>query len=149
MVNKLNFLRRTVLPALVLLGLVAYQYYSEHQPPLSSEDVAESGAVEAAYAARRSGVWVETSGRIKRTLPDDNEGSRHQRFILELDSGHTVLVAHNIDLADRVPVSQDDVVKLRGRFETNDRGGVIHWTHHDPDGSGPEGWIRAHGKTYR
>ncbi|MDH3526625.1 MAG: DUF3465 domain-containing protein [Gammaproteobacteria bacterium] len=149
MVNKLNFLRRTVLPALVLLGLVAYQYYSEHQPPLSSEDVAESGAVEAAYAARRSGVWVETSGRIKRTLPDDNEGSRHQRFILELDSGHTVLVAHNIDLADRVPVSQDDVVKLRGRFESNDRGGVIHWTHHDPDGSGPEGWIRAHGKTYR
>jgi hypothetical protein len=149
MVNKLNFLRRTILPALVVLGLVAYQYYSEHQPPLSSEDVAESGAVEAAYAARRSGVWVEISGRIKRTLPDDNEGSRHQRFILELDSGHTVLVAHNIDLADRVPVSQDDVVKLRGRFESNDRGGVIHWTHHDPDGSGPEGWIRAHGKTYR
>jgi hypothetical protein len=149
MVNKLQFLRRTVLPALVILGLVAYQYYSERQPPLGSEDVAESGVVEAAYAARRSGVWVEINGRIKRLLPDDNEGSRHQRFILELDSGHTVLVAHNIDLAKRVPVSSDDVVKLRGRFEWNDRGGVIHWTHHDPDGSGPEGWIRAHGKLYR
>jgi hypothetical protein len=149
MVNKLQFLRRTVLPALVLLGLVAYQYYSEHQPPLSREDVAESGVVEAAYAARRSGVWVEINGRIKRMLPDDNEGSRHQRFILELDSGHTVLVAHNIDLAKRVPVYTDDRIDLRGRFEWNDRGGVIHWTHHDPDGSGPEGWIRAHDKLYR
>ncbi len=149
MVNKQNFLRRTVLPALVLLGLVAYQYYSEHQPPLSREDVAESGVVEAAYAAKRSGVWVEINGRIKRMLPDDNEGSRHQRFILELDSGHTVLVAHNIDLAKRVPVYTDDRIDLRGRFEWNDRGGVIHWTHHDPDGSGPEGWIRAHGKLYR
>jgi hypothetical protein len=149
MVNKVQFLRRTVLPALVLLGLVAYQYYSEHQPPLDSELVAESGVVEAAYAAKRSGVWVEINGRIKRLLADDNEGSRHQRFILALDSGHTVLVAHNIDLAERVPLSADDVIKLRGRFEWNDRGGVIHWTHHDPDGSGPEGWIRAHGKLYR
>ena len=149
MKNKLQFLRRTVLPALVVLGLVVYQYYTENQPPLSEEEVAKAGVVEAAYAAERSGVWVEVGGRIKRTLPDDNEGSRHQRFILELDSGHTVLVAHNIDLAKRVPIYEDDRIDLRGRYEWNDRGGVIHWTHHDPDGRGPEGWIRAQGKLYR
>jgi hypothetical protein len=149
MVNKIQFLRRTVLPALVVLGLVVYQYYTENQPPLSEEEVAEIGVVEAAYAAERSGVWVEVGGRIKRTLPDDNEGSRHQRFILELASGHTVLVAHNIDLAKRVPLYTDDRIDLRGRYEWNDRGGVIHWTHHDPDGRGPEGWIRAQGKLYR
>ena len=35
-------------------------------------------------------------------LKDDNEGSRHQKFILELSTGQTVLVAHNIDLAPRI-----------------------------------------------
>ena len=44
-------------------------------------------------------------------LPDDNDGSRHQRFILELGSGQHILVAHNIDLAPRAPVLKkgDDV----------------------------------------
>ena len=36
------------------------------------------------------------------TLPDDNKGTRHQRFILKLSSGQTLLVAHNIDLADKI-----------------------------------------------
>jgi hypothetical protein len=82
-------------------------------------------------------------------LADDNEGSRHQRFILALDSGHTVLVAHNIDLAERVPVRRDGRLRLRGRYEWNDRGGVIHWTHHDPDGSVAGGWVRHGDAIYR
>jgi hypothetical protein len=39
---------------------------------------------------------------VKAILRDDNEGSRHQKFILSLDNGLTVLVAHNIDLAPRI-----------------------------------------------
>ncbi len=89
------------------------------------------------------------SGTVKRTLADDNEGSRHQRFILTLPGGKTLLVAHNIDLADRVPLNNGDQLSLHGRYETNDRGGVIHWTHHDPDGSTSGGWIEFNGKRYR
>ena len=37
---------------------------------------------------------LESSGTVMRVLADDDDGSRHQRFILRLGSGQTVLVAH-------------------------------------------------------
>ncbi len=61
-------------------------------------------------------------------------GDRHQRFILELDSGQTLLITHNIDLAPRVDSLQE--------------GDVVHWTHRDPRGQHEAGWIRHHGRTY-
>lgn len=48
---------------------------------------------------QRRNVQVQGSGRVLRVLADDNDGSRHQRFILALASGRTLLIAHNIDLA--------------------------------------------------
>ena len=139
------------LTLLVIIGLVAYQYFYPQDTELQAPDSAEhaDNVVKAAFDAKRSRVWLETQGRVTRILSDDNEGSRHQRFILEVGDGHTVLVAHNIDLANRVPLSQGDTVDLRGRFEWNDRGGVIHWTHHDPNGSQVGGWIRRNGEMYK
>ena len=60
-------------------------------------------------------------------LKDDNEGFRHQKFILELSSGQTVLVAHNIDLAPRIQnIQKGDQVEFFGEYEYSDKGGVIH-----------------------
>ena len=55
-----------------------------------------------AYANHASGVQVTGEGTVSRMLGDDDDGGRHQRFILRLDSGQTLLVAHNIDLAPRI-----------------------------------------------
>ena len=96
-----------------------------------------------------AGQQVQGSGMVLRILADDNHGSRHQRFILELQSGRTVLVAHNIDLAPRVADLQTgDTVTFYGEFESNERGGVIHWTHRDPQGRHPHGWLEYRGKRY-
>ena len=95
-----------------------------------------------------SGVMIDATGTVSKVLSDDNEGSRHQRFILELPSGHTVLVAHNIDLAERVPLASGDRVSIHGQYEWNDRGGVLHWTHHDPAGRHEGGWIEHSGQRY-
>ncbi len=105
-------------------------------------------AILAAFSDRRSGLLVESAGRVDRILPDDNEGSRHQRFILRLESDHTLLISHNIDIAKRLPLEAGDLVSFRGQYEWNDRGGVIHWTHHDPQGRHPGGWLRHEGRRY-
>lgn len=121
------------------------------EAPASGLDVYAEGMarVAEAFAAQESDVIVSLEGEVVKTLPDDNEGSRHQKFIVELADGATVLVAHNIDLAPRVPLREGDVVQLHGEYEWNDRGGVMHWTHHDPKGWHEDGWIRHEGQTYR
>ena len=103
-----------------------------------------------AFESHTSKLQVEGRGVVKRILPDDNEGSRHQRFILELSSGQTILIAHNVDLAPRIPgLQQGDEVDFRGEYDWNSEGGVVHWTHHDPAGVHPDGWLKHKGNTYR
>ena len=108
------------------------------------------GAIRSAFEERRSGVRVSGEGTVIRLLSDDNDGSRHQRFILRLSSGQTLLVAHNIDIALRVDsLREGDTVAFHGVYEWNPEGGVIHWTHHDPDGRHKAGWLKHAGRTYR
>lgn len=103
-----------------------------------------------AFRNRQSNLQVESAGNVIRLLPDDDEGRRHQRFILELGSGQTLLVAHNIDLAARIPSLQEgDSVAFYGEYEWNSKGGVIHWTHEDPKGRHVGGWLRHNGRTYQ
>ncbi len=110
------------------------------------------GALRSAIASRRSGVMVTLSADVVKVLPDDNEGSRHQRLLLRLGEPvgevETVLIAHNIDLAERVPCEEGDRLLVRGQYEWNDRGGVIHWTHHDPGNRREGGWIEHTGVRY-
>ncbi|MBT8135882.1 MAG: DUF3465 domain-containing protein [Gammaproteobacteria bacterium] len=110
---------------------------------------AAADQIVAAFESQRSDMWIEAGGRVQRVLPDDSEGSRHQRFIVSLPNEHTVLIAHNIDLAQRVPLKAGDPVSFYGEFEWNDRGGVVHWTHHDPRNRREGGWIRHKGTIYR
>ncbi len=118
--------------------------------PASATAAIATDAIERAFAGQRSNLQVEVQGKVSRVLSDDNDGSRHQRFVVALPSGHTVLVAHNIDLADRVADLQSgDTITLYGEYEWNTQGGVMHWTHHDPDGSHVDGWIKHRGRTYQ
>jgi hypothetical protein len=102
------------------------------------------------FRKRQSGVVVNGVGIVEKILPDDREGSMHQRFILRLAPEQTLLVSHNIDLAPRVePLRVGDEVRFRGQYEWNDRGGLVHWTHHDPAGDRPGGWLEHANKIYR
>jgi len=111
---------------------------------------ADDDSIGRAFANRASGIQVEGEGRLLRVLPDDLNGSRHQRFIVELASGQTLLFAHNIDIAPRVDgLEVGDSVRFSGEYVWNEKGGVIHWTHHDPQGRHVAGWIIHNGKTYK
>lgn len=120
-----------------------------HQNP----DNQNASTIEDAFEAHRSGVWVEASGVVDRILSDDNQGDRHQRFVVRLNVNRTILISHNIDLAERAPVEIGDTVLFRGKYEWNERGGVVHWTHHDPragfDRKDRGGWLRVGNTTVR
>ncbi|UOB53611.1 DUF3465 domain-containing protein [Acinetobacter junii] len=103
-----------------------------------------------AYQQQISNIQVQSKGEVKAILADDNDGSRHQKMILKLENGLTVLVAHNIDLAPRVEgLRKDEIVEFYGEYEYSPKGGVIHWTHHDPQGKHVDGWLKYQGKSYQ
>ena len=102
-----------------------------------------------AFENHQSNIATEGLGTVVRILPDDDEGGRHQRFIVELSSRQTLLVAHNIDLSLRIAnLRVGDEVAFKGEYEWNPEGGVIHWTHRDPTGRHTGGWIRHNAETY-
>ena len=118
-------------------------------PATSGSAGARLAALEAAHARD---VWTECSGTVVRVLADDTRPPRHERFIVRVDGGdgRTLLVAHNIDLAPRVPVHAGDAVEMRGEYEWNPEGGVLHETHHATSARGaPGGWVRMNGTTYQ
>lgn len=109
----------------------------------------EQHTLKAAYQHELSDVQVRGVGRVVRILRDDNSGSRHQKFILKVGAGHTILIAHNIDLAPRIAgIKKGDTVEFYGEYEWNAKGGVVHWTHHDPAKRHVGGWLQHKGRRY-
>jgi hypothetical protein len=143
----------------IILIAVYFQFTQTHENPSNSSTAftsqsevggASNQQLEAAFDQRQSNIQVEGQGTVSRILADDLDGSRHQKFIVQLASGQTLLLAHNIDLAPRVDgLSEGDQVSFYGEYEWNPKGGVVHWTHHDPDGQHEAGWIKHHGNTYQ
>jgi hypothetical protein len=107
-------------------------------------------ALASAYRNRQSHVEVCGHGVIAKVLRDDTEGARHQRFIVRLPSGQTLLIAYNYDLAPRIDdLRAGSPIEFAGEYEWNAQGGVVHWTHRDPAGRHPPGWLRYGGRLYQ
>jgi hypothetical protein len=150
-------MRRLLLAAAVLFA--GYAYFID--PNSATLDFASTSAsnqsadrsdaiLENAFARHESNVQVSGQGVVVKLLPDDNSGSKHQKFIVKLTSGQTVLIAHNIDIAPRVVgLGVGDSIQFNGEYEWNARGGVVHWTHRDQRGSHTPGWLKHRGKTYQ
>ncbi|MCB1984378.1 MAG: DUF3465 domain-containing protein [Burkholderiales bacterium] len=102
------------------------------------------------FARAQSNVQVFGTGTVISILSDDLDGNRHQRFIIELKSKQTLLIAHNIDLAPRIDtLAVNDPIEFFGEFEWNNKGGVIHWTHHDPEDIHVNGWLFHNNMIYQ
>lgn len=156
-------MRKIVIGVVALVVAAGVDYYRKHSDSSNpSEHVStqtESASpsiqktkgvldkIRKAADSQKSGWWLTTQGKVIKTLKDDTHGSQHQKFLIKLAPDITLLVAHNIDLAPRVPLRKGDTIKIRGRYEWNNRGGLIHWTHHDPKGRKKDGWI-YHGSKY-
>lgn len=148
--------RQQLITALLsaLLAAGGYGWLSQSPAPqsaakttanLASNDLAR---LQTAFAERQSHVWMTLQVEVRKILPDDTKGSRHQRFIVGAGD-LTLLVAHNIDLAARVPIRQGDKLEIRGRYEWNAQGGVLHFTHRDTRAGKSAGYIKTHQQLYQ
>ncbi len=148
---------KRILIALALIAIVLFglKHLNVDLPKLTSGEnktaqTCNSPASGNSCNVPADGSRFSGSGRVSRILSDDKIGSRHQRFILTLASGQTILIAHNIDIAPRVPsLRNGDTIYFNGVYERNLKGGVVHWTHHDPSGRHAAGWLKKNSRTYQ
>jgi hypothetical protein len=96
-------------------------------------------------------AMVDFSGPVT-SAPTYFMGSRthceHEEFGVQSPAG-PVDVIDNVKLAPRVPLQPGDAVEIRGEM-VHDPGKepIVHWTHADPAGKHPGGFIRFQGRTY-
>ncbi len=114
-----------------------------------TESSTENAAIVQAFQAKKRDVQVSGRGIVSKLLKDDNKGARHQKFLVTINQQQTLLVAHNIDLAARVPLAVGDEISFYGEYVYNPKGGIIHWTHHAPLRDHPAGWILHQGIQYQ
>lgn len=121
-----------------------------HRPIIQLASASDNSAIDRAFKQGLSDVQVSGRGTVFKLLADDNDGSRHQKFLVRLPSGLTLLIAHNIDLAARIDkLKAGDSIEFYGEYEWNEKGGVVHWTHRDPGRNHSAGWIKHKGQTYQ
>ena len=150
---KKRIVRIVAALVLLLVGWLSTQLGINLAPESSSPSSAGTAQVDdallRAIREHAEDVLVRSHGQVVKLLPDDDHPPRHQRFLVELGDGHTVLISHNIDLAPRVPLREGQQVSFQGDYIWNEKGGVIHWTHHDPRNRRTGGWIEVDGKRYK
>ncbi len=126
---------------------------SEQTDKKANKTSCQNNVIVNAYKQGKSDTQVKGCAVVIKVLPDDTKGHKHQKMIVKLTDvspKRTVLIAHNIDLAPRVKdLKKGDKISFYGEYEYNDRGGVVHWTHHDPAGRHQDGWIEKNGKRYQ
>ena len=93
---------------------------------------------------------VTADATVVRLLEERSSSTgTHERFIIKLTAGDlTIEVEHNISIGRRAPVRVGDHVIVHGEYIWNPQGGVIHFTHHDPEGRHEAGYIIDNGTTY-
>jgi len=134
--------------AILYVGTIANGSYAVGETVAASQDSEQLLAD--AYKTQRSDFQVQGTASVFKLLADDNNGSRHQRFLVRLNSGQTLLIAHNTSLAARInDLKEGDGVEFYGEYEWNNKGGVIHWTHRDPQDHHVSGWIKHADRVYQ
>jgi hypothetical protein len=142
--------KKNILIAALAIVIYLLAQQGEKLSGPASDSPGTDNTIAVAFANEQSDLQIRGRGVVKKVLPDDTKGLKHQKFILQTSPDHTVLVAHNIDLADRLSgLRKGDTVEFYGEYEWTSRGGVMHWTHHDPSGRHIDGWLKYNGKTYQ
>jgi hypothetical protein len=106
----------------------------------------DNAAVCQAVTAGASHVEVVARGIVTQMLGSSTgAGGAHEGLMMRLNSdcGQTVRVEINTDFTGVVPVRVGQPITVKGEYETDPDGGVIHWTHRDPRGHHDSGFVQV------
>ena len=144
-------LSKFVLLLAVAAQLCACRESGTNQAGVNLQSISADADQQILEAQKRHLIKNEVTGRVlvKKLLPDDLDGLKHEKFLLELSNGTTVLVAHDISYAPRVPINEGDYIGIHGEYIWNAEGGLIHWTHHSNSPRHEGGWIDFNGQRYQ
>ncbi|HEX8806223.1 MAG TPA: DUF3465 domain-containing protein [Candidatus Aquilonibacter sp.] len=104
------------------------------------------------YASGSSGVEVIAQGTVFGVLGTrEGPSGQHEGFLLKLNQECDLMlrVETNVDITGPVPLQNGETATVKGQFEDDAEGGVIHWTHHDPSGRHVAGYVEVNGKLYQ
>jgi Protein of unknown function (DUF3465) len=78
-----------------------------------------------------------------------NTRSEHEAFRVRCDDGAKVEIVDNVDIAPPVPVNPGDRIVVQGELvPRGSHGPLVHYTHHDPQGTHVGGFIDWNGRRY-
>ena len=126
-----------------------------HQLPFptatnASEAKAPNTAFIRAYQERVSGLQLSVSGKITHVFPSPETGDQHQKFIVQLDAGQSVMVIHNRALGSAIDgLLEGETIEVFGEYQWDQGGGIIRRTHQDPASHRQAGWVKYKGRIYR
>ena len=104
-----------------------------------------------AIASRASGAEVIADGTVAQLLGTATGPSgAHEGFILRLRSGcaATLRVETNVAFTGPIPLHPGERVVVKGEYDHDPDGDVIHFTHSELHGRHPGGYVEAGGVYY-
>lgn len=108
----------------------------------------DADLVEAVENKRRVDFVSGSGMLVVKVLPDDTNGSEHQKWVVQLSNGKYLQAVYNSDMCPRVPLKKGDIIDMGGQFIWTPGGGLLHWLHHDPRGNRPDGYVTLNGTVY-
>ncbi|WP_374035172.1 DUF3465 domain-containing protein [Bdellovibrio bacteriovorus] len=121
----------------------------QSEPSASLDETASDSDLVRAVNDRRREDFVEGGSlTVVKVLPDDNSGLEHQKWVVRLSNGELMQAVYNLDMCPRVPLKVGDVIAMGGQFIWTNKGGLLHWLHHDPRGRRPDGYVYVNGQYY-
>ncbi|NUN05797.1 MAG: DUF3465 domain-containing protein [Bdellovibrio sp.] len=127
---------------------ISQEATSSQQASFVDEKASDNDIVRAVNDRRRVNYVEGGSLTVTKVLPNDEDGRKHQKWMVRLSNGNTMQAVYNSDMCPEVPVKVGDVIAMGGMFLWTNSGPMLHWLHHDPRGNRPDGYVYVNGKYY-
>ena len=121
---------------------------SFEKPSFVDEKASDNDIIRAVNDRRRVNYVEGGSMTVTRVLPDDDDGRKHQKWMVRLSNGKTLQAVYNSDMCPEVPIKVGDVIAMGGMFLWTNSGPMLHWLHHDPRANRPDGYVYVNGNYY-